>query len=285
MLYVSLGNAQVYKGVLITEQKGVPVEYANVGIIGKNVGTTSNMYGQFELKIPTEYLRDSIRFSMIGYKPITLLVSDFINRNNDTLLMKEKIYPINEVVITPIGKSVILGNRKVKVKKGLLEAEVVLGSCKIEKGFELGITLDPKRKKTLLEKISLYVAFEFTILENGVPVSCKSLNQNTILYRLNLYNIKSKNDFENFLIQPIYLKSKVNNNNSFVLLEFDISEYQIVIENESLLTLEYFTDVSAAMGIASSFKGSASYIRKTSQGDWKNMNTSLGVTVKAKIMN
>ena len=132
-------------------------------------------------KIPPEYLRDSIRFSMIGYEPITLLVSDFINTNNDTLFMIEKIYPINEVVISPTGKSVILGNRKVIVKKGLLELGVVLGYCKIEKGIELGIVLDPKRKKTLLEKISLYVAFDFAILENGVPVSCKSLSQDTIL--------------------------------------------------------------------------------------------------------
>jgi hypothetical protein len=87
------------------------------------------------------------------------------------------------------------------------------------------------------------------------------------------------------MIQPIYLKSKVNNNKSYVQLEFDISEYHLFIENKTLLSLEYFTDVSAAMGIVGSRKGPTSYTRKTSQGDWKNIQMSLGVTVKAKIMN
>ena len=279
MLYISLGNAQVYKGVLITEQKGNPVEYANVGIVGKNIGTTSNIYGQFELKIPPEYLRDSIRFSMIGYESITMLVSDFINRNNDTIFMEEKFYAIQEVVISPTGKNVILGNKNVKVEKGLLTGGYVFGFCKLKKGNEFGIILNPNKKKNLLETIILYVTFSYPTLKD-----CESLNQDTILYRVNLYNIESKNDFENILIQPIYFKSKVNNNQYFYRLEFDISEYNLVIENKTLLSLEYFTDVSATMGIASSKKGPASYTRGTSQGYWENTHMSLGVSVKAKII-
>ena len=110
MIFISSGNAQVYKGVLITEQKGTPVEYANVGIVEKNIGTTSNIDGQFELKIPLENLIDSIRFSMIGYETITLVVSDFINRKNDTIWMAEKTYSISEVIISPsISEIKILG--------------------------------------------------------------------------------------------------------------------------------------------------------------------------------
>jgi len=149
-LLVLPSNAQVYKGVLITEQKATPVEYANVGIVGKNIGTASNPSGQFELRIPSGHLRDSIRFSMIGYEAVTMLVADFVNRNNDTIFMKELPYSIREVVVTPTGpKSMILGNRR----KGPV-AFFLSGSSE-NRGSEIGIILDPNKNTVLLKTLTL----------------------------------------------------------------------------------------------------------------------------------
>jgi hypothetical protein len=53
-----------------------PVEYVNIGIVNKNIGTISNNNGEFVLAIPAEFENDSVRFSMVGYVPLTLSVAD-----------------------------------------------------------------------------------------------------------------------------------------------------------------------------------------------------------------
>jgi len=278
ILLVSSGKTQVYKGVLITEHKGTPVEYANVGIVGKNIGTASNMFGLFELKIPTEHIRDSIKFSLIGYEPITLLISDFINRSNDTIFMKEKSYDIEEVIITPSTEIKFLGNRR----KGL--AAFFLTGSNENRGMEIGIILDPNGSKAFLKSLTLNdVMIHFTF-DDGKTYIEGSEVRDTMLFRLNLYNVMSKNEFKNILTKPVFIKW--NTDNHYYIKNIDISEHNLVIENKVLLTLEFFDDVSARSTIRfnGSFFGPDSYIRSTSQGSWKKKSNSVGIFVEAIMM-
>ena len=278
IILASSGNAQMYKGVLITEHKGTPVEYANVGIVGKNIGTASNLHGQFELRIPTEHLRDSIRLSVIGYETITFLISDFINRSNDTIFMKEKSYDIAEVVITPYTEIKFLGNRR----KGL--AAFFLTGSNENRGMEIGIILDPNDSKVFLKSLTLNdVMIDFTFDNGKTYVEGKEV-RDTMLFRLNLYNVTSKNEFENIMTQPVFIKW--NTDNFEQLKKIDISEHNLVIENKVLLTLEFFDDVSARSIIRfnGSFFGPNSYIRSTSQGNWKKQSNSVGIFVEAIMM-
>jgi len=278
ILSVSLVNAQVYKGVLITEHKRTPVEYANVGIVGKNIGTASNLFGQFELRIPTEHLKDSIRFSVIGYEPITLLTSDFINRSNDTIFMKEKSYDIGEVVITPSTEVKILGNRR----KGL--AAFFLTGSNEKRGMEIGIILDPNDSKVFLKSLTLNDVMIYLTLDDGKTYVEGKEVRDTMLFRLNLYKVTSKNEFENILTQPVFIKW--NTDNYDYLKKIDILEHNLVIENKVLLTLEFFDDVYARSTIRfnGSLFGPNTYIRSTSQGSWKKQSNSVGIFVEAIMM-
>jgi len=266
-------NAQVYKGVLINGQNGTPVEFTNVGIVRKNIGTVSNRHGQFELRIPAEHLRDSIRFSMIGYEPVTLLVSDFINRSNDTIFMKEKPYSIRELVIIPTGPRImILGNSR----KGPW-AFHSLGSFD-NKGMEAGVILDPKNNTVLLKTITLNDVM-FEVSDNGRNIGLTT-GQDTMLLRINLYHVNSRNEFENILTQPVYIK--VDGDNNYYLKKFDISEHNLVIDSKVLLTLEYFDEVftRTKIRINGTFFGPDSYVRRTSQGSWQKLSGSLGIFVE-----
>ena len=288
------GNAQVYKGILITEQKGTPVEYANVGIVGKNIGTTSNMDGRFELNIPSENSEDTIRFSMIGYETVTLVVSDFVNRNNDTIWMAEKTYSIQEVVVSASKSEIkILGNSR---KPGRLHMTFPRGG----KGLEIGVILDPKKgNQAQLQTLILNGISISDYIRDGKSWIFSKVEFDTLRFRVNLYRINSKDEFENILTRPIYITYKPykwedrkdkNKNDSVISshpVEFDISEHQLVIESKSLITLELYFDMPPNWTLFSShLTGPDTYFRVTSQGKFSKfpMNGSAGLGVRAKVM-
>ncbi len=292
MLLASSGNAQIYKGILINKQKGSPVEYANVGIVDKNIGTTSNLDGQFELKIPSENFKDSIRFSMIGYETVTLVVSDFINKKNDTILMTEKTYSISEVVIlTSKSEIKVLGNRRVT---GTAHMSLPNG----EKGLEVGIILDPKKGNQAQLQ---------TLMMNGLSISdqiwdneskswvASNAELDTLCFRVNLYRVNSKDEFENILTKLIYITykpykwedRKAEKIISSHPVEFDISEHQLVIDSKSLITIEFYSDVPPnRVWFRCHLRGPNTYFRATSQGKFQKYPTgaSVGLGVRAKVM-
>ena len=292
ILLVSSGNAQIYKGILITEQKGTPVEYANVGIVEKNIGTTSNIDGQFELKIPSENSGDSIRFSMIGYETVTLLVSDFINRRNDTIWMTEKTYSISEVVISASKSEIkILGNGRIS---GTMHMSLPHGG----KGLEVGVILDPKKGNQAQLQ---------TLLMNGISISnqirddesklwvTSKVEIDILYFRVNLYRVNSKDEFENILTKPIYITYKPykweDRKEDKIIsshpVEFDISEHQLVIDSKSLITVEFYSDVPPnRVWFRGHLRGPNTYFRATSQGKFQKYptNVSVGLGVRAKVM-
>jgi hypothetical protein len=295
MLFVSSGNAQVYKGVLITKPNGAPVEYANIGIVEKNIGTTSNLDGRFELKIPSENLKDSIRFSVIGYETITWVVSDFINRNNDTIWMAEKAYSISEVVISPYKSEIkSLGNHKIENATNTGHMALAHGG----KGIEIGVILDMKKgTQAQLQTLIFHgMAIENVIRdESGAFIPSKAELNDTLRFRVNLYRVNSKGKFENILTKPIYInykaydfrnRSEKEKAISSHPVEFDISEHQLVIDSKSLITLEFYSEVPNKVWFRGIMRGPPTYFRVVSQGKFYkySMNVSMGLDVKARVM-
>ena len=268
LMFLSFCRAQAYTGRLIDEQ-GVPVEYANVGVVGKSIGTVTSRDGRFELEIPQERFSDSIRFSMIGYETVTLLVSDFVNRTNKTIVMKEKIYSIEPITITATTiRTMILGYDRANWQVVRLYPR----DDSNNRGLEFGIILDPKRETVLLETLTLNEMF---ITKEG--------NDTTILYRLNLYKVNPRNNFENIMEKPVYIRAPKN----ITRFEIDISEHNFIIENKTLLTLEYIDD--APLTFSLHFRGGFpkppddSFFRRASHSNWIN-TVCFGMSVKARIM-
>ena len=85
-----VGSAQhVVEGV-VQDLNGKPIPYATIGIPDKNVGTYSFENGFFSLKIPEDYLQDSLMFSCIGFETISrknfdrdFQLTDFIKLSNN----------------------------------------------------------------------------------------------------------------------------------------------------------------------------------------------------------
>ncbi|MDW3196723.1 MAG: carboxypeptidase-like regulatory domain-containing protein [Cytophagales bacterium] len=65
----------VFLGIVVDQVTKTAIPYAHVTFDGTAVGTSANLDGQFELKIPASALPANIRISCIGYESITLAVA------------------------------------------------------------------------------------------------------------------------------------------------------------------------------------------------------------------
>ena len=90
------------RGRVLDKSDKQPLPYSSIYLSGKAIGTVTNDNGQFQLKLPSIYLADTIIVSCIGYKRIKAPVSTFLNEEKDYLL-KPDVISIQEVIIRKIS--------------------------------------------------------------------------------------------------------------------------------------------------------------------------------------
>jgi hypothetical protein len=71
---VSFSQDRYFKGTIISSDKGAPIPYATVGVIGKPIGTVADNNGKFILVIDKQNIvsNDTIAISCVGYEERTL---------------------------------------------------------------------------------------------------------------------------------------------------------------------------------------------------------------------
>jgi hypothetical protein len=88
-------------GKITDKQTGEKIEFANVGIEGKNIGTISNDEGEFTLLVPSKLANKDLVVSYIGYKPFKINILNIKNNLLDIQLIPENI-EIEEVVVSAL---------------------------------------------------------------------------------------------------------------------------------------------------------------------------------------
>jgi hypothetical protein len=87
-IYQSFAFAQIkLSGTIINNATLQPIEYANIGLLEKGVGTVCNSLGKFNLVVPSDLLNNLLVISSLGYETATLKISDL--KNNLTELKIE----------------------------------------------------------------------------------------------------------------------------------------------------------------------------------------------------
>ena len=95
------GYAQYFaQGRVVNIDDNQPISFANIGIINSGVGTISNTDGTFEMRIPSNYARDFVIFSALGYERLNIPVSDFNGGKFITVYLKESPTTLNAVTVT-----------------------------------------------------------------------------------------------------------------------------------------------------------------------------------------
>ena len=86
------------KGIILDQDK-LPVPYASIGILSKNIGTTSTEEGTFNFIVTNKEKIDYLEISSIGYQTFKITVNDFLSRKNKTIILKEKTTELSEISI------------------------------------------------------------------------------------------------------------------------------------------------------------------------------------------
>jgi hypothetical protein len=234
----------------------------NVGIIGRNIGTVTDLYGNYSLKLDPVTPNDSIRFSMIGYQSETFPVSRFITDSLKNIFLNTRIYTISEVkVVYHKLKAIVLGN---PVTSDRLRS----GFDSNTLGAELGIKLAVRRRVGLTH-LNLNVAI---------------CSFDSVTYRLNIYQIENKTEYRNILTTPVYIsftKDRIND-----VLTFDLRKYSIIVQGDVLISLELYKDLGEGKLLFNTtwFTGTT-YHRQTSQGTWIEAAGTIGMYLNGRILN
>lgn len=86
----------VLDGVIINDYDE-PIPYAAVGIVAKNIGVATTDEGQFHLVLTSNERNDILEVSSIGYETFKISVQDFINRDKQTIILKENVTQLDDV--------------------------------------------------------------------------------------------------------------------------------------------------------------------------------------------
>jgi CarboxypepD_reg-like domain len=253
--------SQTLNGRVFSRETDLPVGYVNVGIVGRNIGTVTDLYGNYSLNIDPVNHNDSIRFSMIGYQSKIFLISQFIADSVKNVYLDTRTYTISEVkVVYHKLKIIVLGN---PVTSDKLKSGFDSNTLGAELGIKLGV-----RRQVVLTDLNLNVAI---------------CSFDSVTYRLNIYQIENKTGYRNILTTPIYIsftKDKIND-----VITFDLRKYSIIVQGDVLISLELYKDLGEGKLLFNTtwFSGTT-YHRQTSQGRWIEAAGVIGIYLNGRII-
>lgn len=88
-------SQEEFKGSVKSKERNEPIPYVNITKTNKQEGTYSDESGAFKIKIS---LNESLTFSSIGYKTVTLTYNE-IKSNNNQVFLEENIAELESVTI------------------------------------------------------------------------------------------------------------------------------------------------------------------------------------------
>ncbi|MFL2594137.1 MAG: carboxypeptidase-like regulatory domain-containing protein [Flavobacteriaceae bacterium] len=99
----------------VMDDKGFEIPYAAVGIVSKNIGTTSTEDGTFYFQISAAELKDTLSFSSLGFSTYKLPVSKLVQNEEMVIILEEKTTSLREVVVNSTSFYVRQALKKLKV--------------------------------------------------------------------------------------------------------------------------------------------------------------------------
>jgi hypothetical protein len=251
--------SEIYKGKIIDRTTSLPIEYVNIGIVGKNIGTVSDVNGNFSLTIDIQHNNDTLLISCLGYFPKSIKVEDFIKSIKTDIKLDEKVTELPKVIVLPKkykNKRLGISTQSKSIQAGFKENQL---------GYECGVMMKIK-KSAILENVNINIAF---------------CTYDSIFYRLNIYKVLNDKTFENILQKPIYIKMSKNEIKNEI--KVDLSQSPIIVNGNTLITLEHIKNLgSGQLNFCAGFSGKT-YYRKTSQGNWESAPIGVSISVDAKV--
>ena len=106
-------TAQIHvKGMVVEKESGLPVPFAGIGLHNRSIGTLSIEDGHFSFYLNKQEANDSVRVMAIGYKVITIKLSEYLEQKEKKIELEKEANVLEEVVIE---------SKKIKKEDGLID--------------------------------------------------------------------------------------------------------------------------------------------------------------------
>jgi len=172
---------------IVKDSVGKPMQYVNIGILNKPIGTVSDYEGHFYLSFDKSKSLDTLKISRLGYKAKIIVLKKVKNEIEITLL--EKVEVLDEIQ---------LSSKKMKIfEKGKLKTDTkqhVIFSQPNAKHANLGTEIG-RKFKVGDKKPSILKSFKFYIKENDYKFS---------KFRINIYSLKKGLPYKRLCLKDIY---------------------------------------------------------------------------------
>jgi len=117
------------KGKVIDAESGDPLVFASVSVKETNVAIVTNIDGEFTLKIGESENPTNLEITFLGYKNLTILISDMKdNGYKNVISMEPAPIPIEEIIVKPldpeyiVDKAINLIGKNYETKPNLMTA-------------------------------------------------------------------------------------------------------------------------------------------------------------------
>lgn len=251
--------SQNINGVVLSKESSTPIQFVNIGIKGKEIGTVSNEAGAFRIAIPQQFSSDSLLFTCIGYQPVSIKIGGLKDNSSLKILLTPKEYNLTETVIKARKfKAQTLGNNPTSKK-------IAIGFKDNNLGYEMGAIMKVK-KSALLKSINIDISW---------------CSYDSIFYRVNIYKVKGKYEFENILKEPIFIKMPLKNFKGTITA--NIESRHILVDGDFLITIEHLKSLGKGSLYLNANLFSKTYVRKSSQGTWTREPIGAAIRVDADV--
>ncbi|MCD8742102.1 carboxypeptidase-like regulatory domain-containing protein [Mucilaginibacter roseus] len=242
----SVSYAQLVEGVVTDAGSGQPLAYVNVGIVGKSIGTVTDDKGRYKLDLKGS-VSDTVKISMIGYKPFVLLSSAFASGyQGKTVKLEADNIKLKEVTVKPKKwKTAVLGNTTKSKSSNS-------GFSSSRLGHELGRIIKIKRSPTYLKRFN---------------ASISSGPADSVKMRLNFYSVK--NGLPDQILQHQNIFVTLHNGDDEISV--NLEPYNIYVEDDFFVSLEWIQSARGGVMFSSSFLSGALVWRETSQARWERV--------------
>jgi tetratricopeptide (TPR) repeat protein len=236
---------------IIDTKTNVPIEFVNVGFVGKGIGTISNSEGSFYLVYELDDIdrRDVLQISAIGYETQTVAFSELKKYSSykTPIFLTPKAYNLDQVIVKSVQREEkVLGHPDVTAfNMGYWRNAEGLGG-------EIASVIRIQKRNTKLLNL------KFKIIENL---------SDSLLVRVNVYDYERGVPGKNILTQNIF--HTVSRKKG--LETIDLEDYNIIVDDDVVASLELVEVYGTAIyfSLSASAYGGLSFTREISQDDWK----------------
>jgi len=250
----------IISGIVQDSKTKEKLDYVNIGILNKAIGTVSDKNGLFEFKISDSNKNDTLRISMIGYKAKTLLVKNLLIKKNKILInLEEEISELKEIVINAKKwKRKVLGNKTESTFIGHVFYYEQLGK-------EMGIRMNVGRHPRIVESFNFHISYN--------RFSAKAI------FRLNMYKIENGKPTENIMKNNILISVDPKQTG---MISTDLQDYDIVLTDDVIATLEWVDSEgevkpTEALIISVGLLTSGTYQRSSKEAKMKKILRGMGL--------